>query len=124
MHGMGVNMPSAAAVTAATIGLAMGVYIPKGAMFTNGLLSMMLAAGVCVSTRFSDSTANALGPTLKLHASSVPAHTYVLMVDPPPWVLSMDATHWSAGCKRCRPCGLLASTAARACAALWTIVCV
>jgi hypothetical protein len=37
IHGMGVSTPIAAAVAAATWGLAMDMHMPKGAMFTIGL---------------------------------------------------------------------------------------
>src|SRR5471032_2785459 len=45
MHGIGVGTPSAAAVAAITIGLAIELHIPNGMMFTIGMWSMMLAAG-------------------------------------------------------------------------------
>src|ERR1700722_13226900 len=44
MHGIGVNVPIAAAVAAATCGFAGLWHIPKGAMFTIGLKSMIVAA--------------------------------------------------------------------------------
>ena len=66
-HGMGVSTPIAAAVAAATIGLAMDWHMPKGVMFTIGLLSMMLAAGVVASTLLAGSTTNVEGATPKLH---------------------------------------------------------
>ncbi len=37
MQGMGVNTPNAAAVAAATVGLATLVQAPKGIIFTNGM---------------------------------------------------------------------------------------
>lgn len=37
MQGMGVNTPSAAAVAAATVGLAMLMHMPKGMIFTSGM---------------------------------------------------------------------------------------
>jgi hypothetical protein len=67
VHGIGVKTPKAAAVAAATAGFAGDEHIPKGRMFTNGLLSMMFASGVPVSVRFCGSTTNALGATPKLH---------------------------------------------------------
>ena len=36
IHGMGVRTPSAAAVAAATVGLAMLLHIPKGRIFIKG----------------------------------------------------------------------------------------
>ena len=44
MQGWGVRTPSAAAVAAATCGLARLVHIPKVGMFSNGAKSMMVAA--------------------------------------------------------------------------------
>jgi len=45
IHGIGVSTPMAAAVAAATVGLAMDIHIPNGGIFTIGLLSMILPAG-------------------------------------------------------------------------------
>jgi hypothetical protein len=44
-HGMGVRTPNAAAVAAATSGLAGDMHMPNGMMLTKGMLSMMLASG-------------------------------------------------------------------------------
>src|SRR5437764_12666195 len=66
-HGMGVSTPRAAVVAAATAGFDGELHMPKGMMFTSGLLSMMLASGVPVSTRFCGSTTRELGATPKLH---------------------------------------------------------
>src|SRR5678815_708751 len=44
-HGIGVSAPSAAAVAAATAGLAKSWHVPNGGMFTIGATSVMLAAG-------------------------------------------------------------------------------
>ncbi len=44
-QGIGVRTPRAAAVAAATVGLAGELHKPKGKTFTIGLLSMILAAG-------------------------------------------------------------------------------
>lgn len=49
MQGIGVRTPNAAAVAAATIGLAMDMHEPNGAMFIMGLLSMMFAAGTLLA---------------------------------------------------------------------------
>src|SRR4030081_2145764 len=45
MQGMGVKTPSAAAVAAATVGLAMDIHMPKVGMLVMGMESAMLAAG-------------------------------------------------------------------------------
>lgn len=44
VHGIGVNTPNAAAVAAATMGLAGDLQTPKGGIFTIGMLSRMFAA--------------------------------------------------------------------------------
>jgi hypothetical protein len=46
MHGCGVRTPSAAAVAAATWGLAILMHIPKVGMFDIGAKSMIVAAGM------------------------------------------------------------------------------
>lgn len=45
MQGMGVNTPRAAAVAAATDGLAIEVHIANGVILTMGMQSLILAAG-------------------------------------------------------------------------------
>ena len=68
IQGIGVSTPRAAAVAAATIGLAGLRHIPNGMMFIIGLLSMMLAAGWLPDiTRLSGSTIKALGAKPWLH---------------------------------------------------------
>jgi hypothetical protein len=49
-QGIGVRAPMAAAVAAATVGLASELHMPKGMMLTSGALSIMFAAGVWVRT--------------------------------------------------------------------------
>src|SRR5882757_6705370 len=61
MQGMGVSTPSAAAVAAATVGLAIDMHIPKG---------MML-----VSTLLVGSTTSELGAIPKLHCIIAPIQT-------------------------------------------------
>ena len=75
MQGMGVNTPSAAAVAAITIGLAMDWHMPKGMMFNIGLLSMMLASGTLVITKLVGNTIRVPGATPKLHLSMAPMQT-------------------------------------------------
>lgn len=68
MHGMGVSTPKAAAVAAATVGLAMLLHTPKGGIFTIGALSMMVAAGKPPAmVRFTGKTTSVLGAAPKLH---------------------------------------------------------
>src|SRR5688572_19368030 len=70
----GVSTPRAAAVWAAVIGFARLVHRPNGRMFTNGLLSVMLATGRSSTiTRFSGVTISVLGARPKLHIVWAPA---------------------------------------------------
>jgi hypothetical protein len=66
-HGMGVSTPMAAAVAAATMGLAIDMHMPKGMTFSMGLLSMMLAAGVVANTLLVGNTISDDGAAPKLH---------------------------------------------------------
>jgi hypothetical protein len=79
IHGIGVSAPSAAAVAAATIGLASDWHIPNGGMFTIGIESMMFAAGAVASTRLFGSTFNTAGAKPKLHLSAAPVTTWIAM---------------------------------------------
>src|ERR671919_778450 len=79
-QGIGVNTPSAAAVAAITAGFDGDEHMPKGMMFTSGLLSMMFASGVCVSTRFAGNTTSVLGAAPKLHCNVAPMHTCCGMI--------------------------------------------
>jgi hypothetical protein len=76
MHGMGVSTPSAAAVAAATAGLAGQVHMPKDMMFTMGTWSMMFAAGMLlVFMRLAGNTTRLLGAMPKVHCRVAPLHT-------------------------------------------------
>lgn len=78
VHGMGVRTPIAAAVAEATAGLAMLVHMAKGKMFTNGLLSMILAAGgPDAKTLFTGSTTRELGAAPNEHIIMAPATTCI-----------------------------------------------
>ena len=77
IHGCGVRTPSAAAVAAATAGLARELHMPNGGIFTIGLLSMILASGVCVSTQLAGNTINELGAAPKLHCMLAPIQTCI-----------------------------------------------
>jgi len=67
-HGIGVNTPNAAAVAAATVGLAIDMHMPKGGIFTIGLLSMIFAAGILPAIAWlAGSTLNVLGATPNVH---------------------------------------------------------
>jgi hypothetical protein len=74
---MGVSTPSAADVAEITCGLDGELHIPNGSMFTKGTLSMMVAAGVPVKTRFVGSTASEEGATPKLHCIIAPIQTCI-----------------------------------------------
>jgi hypothetical protein len=76
-QGIGVSTPRAAAVAVITTGLLGEEHMPKGGMFTIGLLSMMVAAGVPVSVLFSGSTMSEAGAAPKLHARDAPIHTCI-----------------------------------------------
>ena len=69
-HGCGANTPiaAAAAVAAATVGFDGALYIPKGIMFTMGMLSIIVATGI-LSTIIPSlgGTTNVEGAIPKLH---------------------------------------------------------
>src|SRR4029079_10054362 len=76
MQGCGVRTPSAAAVAAATWGLAGLMHMPKGMMFFMEMWSMMFAAGwKLVFTIFSGVTTNTLGAMPIVHPSDAPLQT-------------------------------------------------
>src|SRR5580698_10940198 len=78
MQGIGVSTPMAAAVAAATMGLAGDMHIPNGMMFTIGMLSMILASGISsVKVRFVGRTTNELGAMPKLHIIVAPIQTCI-----------------------------------------------
>jgi len=80
MHGIGVSTPIAAAVAAATIGLAGDMHMPNGMMFTIGILSMMLASGISlVKTMFVGRTTSELGATPMVHIMVAPMQTCIGM---------------------------------------------
>jgi hypothetical protein len=76
IHGIGVKTPSAAEVAEATVGFAKLLHIPKDIMFTNGLLSIMVAIG-CEDTFtiLVGSTVNGDGIVPKEHIKIAPLHT-------------------------------------------------
>lgn len=84
IQGMGVNTPSAAAVAAATVGLAKLLHMPKGITFSMGLLSRMLAAGTPADiTKEVGKTARLEGAAPKLHCSNAPWQTCIPMISAP-----------------------------------------
>ena len=81
IQGIGVKTPKAAAVAAATIGFAMDMHEPKGAMFIMGLLSMMFAAGILLAmVLFKGRTVNVPGAIPKEHIIMAPEFTCMPMV--------------------------------------------
>lgn len=85
MHGIGVNTPMAAAVAAATIGLAGDMHIANGMMLTIGIKSMMLAAGISPvqRTMFVGRTTSELGAIPMVHIIIAPMQTCIGICDPP-----------------------------------------
>lgn len=101
-QGIGVSTPSAAAVAAATVGLARELHMPKGGMLTIGRWSMMLAARTPAAiVRWIGSTFSVEGATPKLHCSMAPVTTCKLMKTPPGPVsestVLRNANSWSPG---------------------------
>ena len=75
-HGTGVRTPAAAEVAEATAGLARLWHIPKGIIFTIGIWSMMLAAGMfATNVWLVGNTFSVDGATPKLHCNIAPEHT-------------------------------------------------
>jgi hypothetical protein len=78
IHGMGVSTPIAAEVAAATVGLARLMHAPNGMIFTMGLLSIILAAGMFAGiVRFTGKTIRLDGAIPKLHSNIAPEHTCI-----------------------------------------------
>ncbi|MGF7031700.1 hypothetical protein J2T17_002614 [Paenibacillus mucilaginosus] len=75
MQGIGVSTPKAAAVAAATDGLAGEEHMPKGRMLTMGTWSMIFAAGVPAVTRLTGITERAEGAAPKLQVKEAPIQT-------------------------------------------------
>ena len=63
IQGIGVSTPRAAAVAAATIGLAIDWHIPNGGIFNMGIMSITLAAGAPAITRLMGRTFSEEGAT-------------------------------------------------------------
>ncbi len=75
MQGIGVSTPKAAAVAAATVGFDGQVHIPKGRIFTIGLLSIILARGMELTVLLFGRTFITDGAIPKEHISFAPPHT-------------------------------------------------
>jgi hypothetical protein len=74
-QGMGVKMPPAAAVAAATTGFAGLLHSPKGAMLTSAVLAIIVASGCPAAVTLHGSAENCPGALPKLHCSSAPLQT-------------------------------------------------
>ena len=73
MQGMGVSTPIAAAVAEAPVGFAIDWHMPKGAMLTMGLLSMMLPIAIFIHLgRMGSRTEKVDGAIPKLHCNIAP----------------------------------------------------
>lgn len=85
IQGIGVSTPSAAAVAAATVGLAILLHIPNGIIFTNGLLSIIFAIGMLLTrVRLVGSMFSMPGAMPNEHCNNAPVQTPgQLMVIPP-----------------------------------------
>lgn len=73
-QGMGVNTPWAAAVAAATMGLAGDWHMPNGGMFMMGIWSSMLAATIWLVITVLGVGMSVLGAIPKLHFIIPPIH--------------------------------------------------
>jgi hypothetical protein len=83
-HGIGVRTPSAAAVAAATVGLAMLEHIPNGAILTIGTMSLIAAAGrPSMVTLLIGKMFSVVGAKPKEHWSSAPVVTEALPISRP-----------------------------------------
>lgn len=77
-HGIGVSTPAAAAVAAATCGLARDLHIPNGMIFVIGMLSIMHAGGILLHmVLLVGKTFNTDGAIPKLHISWAPDVTMI-----------------------------------------------
>jgi len=75
MHGIGVSTPRAAAVAAATIGLAGDMHMPNVGMLAIGTQSMMFAAGGPCAVVVGTTTASAAGAAPIVQVNNDPAFT-------------------------------------------------
>lgn len=84
IHGIGVSAPSAAAVAAATCGLAKLEHTPNGITFIIGAWSMIFATGDPANTWPDGTTARLDGAAPKVHIKLAPAHTGIAIACSPP----------------------------------------
>jgi hypothetical protein len=67
IHGIGVNTPRAAAVAAATVGLAKLIHMPNGIIFKKGTLSQIVPAGILQKNELIGNTTKGDGATPNMH---------------------------------------------------------
>lgn len=82
IQGMGVKAPMAAAVAAATVGLAREVQVPKGGILTMGIWSKTEARAMDDMTLAAGSTFKTDGAAPKEHCMAAPPNTQKDMVSP------------------------------------------
>jgi hypothetical protein len=75
IQGMGVRTPNAAAVADVTVGFVMLLHKPNGKILTNGILSIILAAGISTITGLTCNTTNVEGAVPKVHERTAPEVT-------------------------------------------------
>jgi hypothetical protein len=75
IQGMGVRIPNAAAVAAITVGFAMLLHTPNGKILSNGILSIILAAGISTITGLTGNTTSVEGAAPKVHERTAPEVT-------------------------------------------------
>src|SRR3954468_5551205 len=84
-HGIGVSTPSAAAVAAATVGLAMEEHMPNGGMLTIGTMSAIAPAGrPSMVTLLIGRMLSVVGAMPNEHCSIAPVVTDRLPIRRPP----------------------------------------
>lgn len=82
VQGIGVSTPNAAAVAAATAGLAGDLHIAKGGILTKGLLSIILAAGLfSAMVLLAGKTTNVLGAAPIVHIRLAPMFTCTAIIN-------------------------------------------
>jgi len=90
-QGTGVRTPAAAAVAVATAGLVGAEHMPKVGMFTSGLLSIIVAAGVPVRVRLTGGTTSVDGAVPKLQIIDAPMQTCIATSSFPPRIEILSA---------------------------------
>jgi len=79
-QGIGVRMPLAAAVAAATVGLASDEQAPKGGMLATGMKALVFADGTGIMICPVGNAMRLAGATPKVHIMEAPMQTAVAIV--------------------------------------------